>query len=675
MSNQYPSNLALINDVLQAIIVVFGVAVVLYNLRYILRDRVTRAFSSLIIFVVLVYFTELLATRTAMADSAEVWIRLGWIGIAMVPAAAFHLADALLDITGEPSSRRRVFVLIWYFTGAFFSAMAIFTDLIITDPILGSNAPHMNAGVLFPLFSIYYWLICGASIYYIARARALCVTKTTRKRLTMILIAIFAAPLAVFPYLTISGERNVQNSIIFWLVIILGNLTISIMFALLTYYMAYFGARSPDRVVRVRLFKFMARVPLAATIVLIVYVAVIQAEQILGLHLETALAIAIVSTVILVEWAIYAFKKPLERLFQLTDEPEVRRIQQLSERLLTTRDLRQFLESVLAAACEVLRTPTAFVTSIPPEGPRIEAIVGPFYEDEQWSSQEWNEIAKTAGSSKVTSDDLTTSGSFIIWHNFWIRPLYEQENDILVGILGVKARAPLPDLTPAEAETFDRLAAQAIDALKDRVLQQEVFSAIEGLLPQVSAIQMTRSAATFGGARVLTALSLDDAVLLSDPEFNNLVRDALSHYWGGPKLTESPLLRLKIVQESVTRHGGNQTKALREILMRAVERQRPEGRRSMTTGEWILYNILELKFIQGQKVRDVARRLAMSESDLYRKQRVAVENVAKAVSEMEIGIITAENGEKEAELGSGIATDSASDGKEVEAEVERETLS
>ena len=86
-------------------------------------------------------------------------------------------------------------------------------------------------------------------------------------------------------------------------------------------------------------------------------------------------------------------------------------------------------------------------------------------------------------------------------------------------------------------------------------------------------------------------------------------------------------------------HGGNQTKALREILVRAVEQQRPEGERSMTTTEWILYNILELKFIQGQKVRDVARRLAMSESDLYRKQRVAIENVASAISDMESAVL------------------------------------
>jgi hypothetical protein len=55
----------------------------------------------------------------------------------------------------------------------------------------------------------------------------------------------------------------------------------------------------------------------------------------------------------------------------------------------------------------------------------------------------------------------------------------------------------------------------------------------------------------------------------------------------------------------------------------------------MTTPEWLLYNILELKFLQGRKVRDVARRLAMSEADLYRKQRVAIEAVARLLAEME----------------------------------------
>jgi len=92
---------------------------------------------------------------------------------------------------------------------------------------------------------------------------------------------------------------------------------------------------------------------------------------------------------------------------------------------------------------------------------------------------------------------------------------------------------------------------------------------------------------------------------------------------------------MKIVQEIASNeYEGNAPNALRAVLKRAVEQVKPEGERRFTT-EWILYNILEMKFIEGRKVRDVANRLAMSEADLYRKQRVAVEAVAHAMVDME----------------------------------------
>src|SRR5690606_3026106 len=168
-----------------------------------------------------------------------------------------------------------------------------------------------------------------------------------------------AAPLGVFPYLLLSSNPSLKITPLFWLVLIAGNLTVGVMFAFLTYYLAYFGAMSPDRVVRVRLFKFMARVPMTATIVLLVYIAVSRTSTLLGLPVETALPVAVVATVMLVQWAIHAYKKPLERIFHLNNDPDVKRIQELSERLLTTRDLHQFLESVLISICESLRIPTA----------------------------------------------------------------------------------------------------------------------------------------------------------------------------------------------------------------------------------------------------------------------------------------------------------------------------
>jgi hypothetical protein len=42
-----------------------------------------------------------------------------------------------------------------------------------------------------------------------------------------------------------------------------------------------------------------------------------------------------------------------------------------------------------------------------------------------------------------------------------------------------------------------------------------------------------------------------------------------------------------------------------------------------------------MRFIQGRKVREIADRLAISESDLYRKQRVAIGQVARVITEME----------------------------------------
>jgi len=88
------------------------------------------------------------------------------------------------------------------------------------------------------------------------------------------------------------------------------------------------------------------------------------------------------------------------------------------------------------------------------------------------------------------------------------------------------------------------------------------------------------------------------------------------------------------VEQAVRDHDDNAVNALRAVLRAAIERLKPEGQRKFTT-EWILYNILDMKFLQNRRVREVAMRLALSEADLYRKQRVAVEEVAQAIRVME----------------------------------------
>lgn len=622
-----------VNDVLQSIIVIFGAAVVLYNVPRLSRGSVPRAFSSLVGLVVLVYLTELLVSRAIAPNSTDLLLRLGWIGVAMVPAAQFHLSDALLTTTGKISRRRRILVILGYLTGAAFALMGLFTDWVVGPPSPLAATPRLTNGVLFPFFAAYFWFVAACSVYNVWRARQRCLTTTTRRRMTTTLFAILAAPLGVFPYTLLVGDPTAEMPLFLWPVLIIGNFAVSFLFAVLTSQLVYFGSVSPDRVVRVRLYKYMARVPLAATIVLLVFVLVSRAGSVFGLPNQVMLGFAVVATVMIVEWIIHQYKKTFERAFQLDDDPDVRRIQALSERLLTTSDLRQFLESVLAATCEAVRTPTAFVAALTPTGPRLEAVVGPL---EGLPSVELQKLSLPVSGIEETANGGDPIDNFFVWGDYWIQPLYNERSDLLLGILGMRARAPEPDLTPDELELLSRLRIQAAAALEDRLLQQEVFAAVESILPEITALQERRSAATFGGLPALTAQSqIAHEELLQDPEFSNMVREALTHYWGGPKLTESPLLQLEVVQREMGDHDNNPVSALRAILAEAIEQQKPDGQRSLTTTEWILYNILDLKFVQGRRVRDVARRLAMSESDLYRKQRVAIENVARTIAMME----------------------------------------
>jgi len=210
-------------------------------------------------------------------------------------------------------------------------------------------------------------------------------------------------------------------------------------------------------------------------------------------------------------------------------------------------------------------------------------------------------------------------------------PLHTEESGELIGLLGLSSEDAPEELAEEQAELLHMLVERALVALTDRLLQREVFHAVDRLVVQVDQIQRLRAAARYNGVQVLGE---EGEVVPGQADLAALVRDALTHYWGGPRLTSSPLLGLTVVREAIEEQGGNPVNGLREILRRGIERVRPEGERRFTA-EWMLYNILEMKFLEGRKVRDIAMRLAMSEADLYRKQRVAIEAVARAIGEME----------------------------------------
>jgi hypothetical protein len=226
------------------------------------------------------------------------------------------------------------------------------------------------------------------------------------------------------------------------------------------------------------------------------------------------------------------------------------------------------------------------------------------------------------------------------WGNFWVLPLHQRKHtnmDLdevppLLGLLGVAKNDKQQIMEYDQREALWLLADRAALALEDRQLQQRVFRSLADLQPQVEMIQRMRAVGRYD-----TRVSLLTDPLPQESDLANWVKDALTHYWGGPKLTNNPLIKLQVVRELAEQDDGNSANALRSLLRKAVDQVRPNGDRKFTT-EWILFNILEMKFIEGRKVRDVASRLAMSEADLYRKQRIAVEAVAKAILEMEVNL-------------------------------------
>jgi hypothetical protein len=630
---EFQSFLELINVVLASCVVIFSCALILYILIYNFRNHVARSFAGLLACVMLTYFADLALFGVVNIGAAVSWLRFQWVGIAFAPAVYLDFSNALLITTGARSKLRDVSVLVSYVISTFLLLGAAFGDFIVYGGTLTHGAPHLLPGELFPFFVLYFLAAVGWGAANVLWARRRCLTSTSRRRMAY-LMATFAAPAAgVFPYLLLAGWPSYAPDLALWLLLVLGNVAITLMLVLLAYSVTFFGALTPDRVVKRRLARFLLRGPFLAMVLVVVILATSQAGGWIGLPSNRLMLFGVVGLVLLMQLAIELTKPWLDRALYRQDHPEIEWLQQLSSRLLTTTDLRQFLENVLTALCDLLRVETAFVAVIDGGKPHLEVVCGSLEPGaaDQLLPEAWR-VSATAVMNGEVSDErqLERHGDLFVWDGYWLAPLHTKGQDVVVGVLGVTARAPEPDLSPQEQVGMEALLAQAAAALEDRQLQQGIFGALEQIIPEIEDIQRRRGVVHYVGEEALAGFSVVEA-----PEFRQWVRDALNHYWGGPKLMTSPLLALSVVARAVGEHDGNVMRGLRAVLEQAIERQRPDGQQVMTAPEWILYNILELKFLQGRRVREIARRLAMSESDLYRKQRIAIEAVARTLAEME----------------------------------------
>jgi hypothetical protein len=613
-----------LNQLLTAGIAITAFSLLMYALTFNLRDRVARSFALILTCVMVVFVAEALGSVADTPAQLEFWLHVRWLGIVFLPATYLQFSDALLATTGRPSrGRRRNAVRLSYLVSVAF-LFTLPTSLLI-GPLIQNieQAPHSQRTWLTWVFTAWYAMIMVLSWLNLWRAHQRTVTSASRRRMTYLMAGALAPALGSYPYLLFGSGLAAAYPTLFWLAVTVGNLMVSILLVLMAYAVAFFGVAWPDRVVKRRLFKWLMRGPVTASIVLSITTVVRRAGETFGQAYTALVPVLMVASILVLEHLITLVAPVWERwLFHGGDRADYELLQTLEERILTLGDIRQFMEAILAAICDRLQAPKAFMAVLSAQGVEMLVTIGgenlPEKED------------LSANLLQIVVQNEIEEGLFS-WGEYWLVPIFDQEAEPaeLLGLLGAARHEELP-LDADQSEALSILVERAALALRDRHRQQQVVSSLEALTPQMDLIQQLRAAARYDGSEVLTSTS----ETLEDRKFSLWVKEALTHYWGGPKLTESPLMKLQVVRQAMQENEENPTNALRAILRQAIEQVRPEGERRFTA-EWILYNILEMKFMEGHKVREIATRLAMSEADLYRKQRVAIGAVANAIVEME----------------------------------------
>lgn len=635
-----------LNQILTAGIAITAFSLFLYALSFNLRDRVARSFAIILLCVVVIFTTEALQDNSGSIEALDLLLRLQWFGLVFLPAAYLHLSDALLVTAGRPSrGRRRLAVRGMYVVAVAFLVLLAFGYLL--GPIVpnGKPAPYLLRTVWTEIFTIFYVTAMVWAGVNFARAYNLMLTRSGRRRMLYLMAGATAPALGSYPYLLFGYGLAAQHQYLFWITATVINILVGGLVVVMAYSVAFFGVSWPDRVIKSRLFKWIMRGPVTASVTLALMTVVRRGGELLGTPYSAFVPFTVVASVLLMEHAI-TFAAPLwERwLFYGRDRNELELLQNIEERLLTQSDLQQFLEAVLAAVRDHLQSPAAFVAALD------DVTLSPIVVAGNRAMLDQESLIEALD--HVNGDARRE----FLWGNFWVLPLHRRrhpdmdrdELPPLLGLLGVARKDSKPAMEHDQREALWLLAERAAIALEDRQLQQKVFRSLADLQPQVELIQRMRAAGRYD-----SRASLLTEPLPHEADLANWVKDALTHYWGGPKFMNSPLIKLQVVRELAEKEDGNLANALRSLLRRAVDQVKPRGDRKFTT-EWILYNILEMKFIEGRKVRDVAARLAMSEADLYRKQRVAIEAVARAILEMEVNTLDREPEDRHALPASGV---------------------
>jgi hypothetical protein len=639
------SILALGNQLLSAANVIIAFSLLVYILTHNFRSPVARGFLSLLTFITIVYVADVIVYNVVTEAAALSWLRFQWLGIAFLPAAYIQFADAVLRNTGSLSRWRNLAVPVCYMISLVFCLLAAFTDVVVQDGIYAEWSTHLSAGPLFAAFIAYFVLTTLVGLRNIRHAWQRCLTSTSRRRMTYLGLASVAPLLGLFPYMLIASISSLLSVNWVYVLSLVSNGGVAFMTVVMGYAVAYHGVLTPDRAIKHNMIHYLLRGPLVGIAIIALMLTIPRVERILGLPRDVVLIFIVTVGIVLFQLIINVAKPYIDRLIYREDRDELARIQTLDQRLFTTTDLQQLLENSLATVCDLLRVRTGFVAAV--EGRELELRVSCGSRDRVellLANLDLAELssALTEYQKSVIGQSSLDNDSFMLRNSFWLLPLQGRDEGnhvgglcpptprVILGIMGVEAPSRKAFLSAKELEGVGQLLTRASRALEDKRLQQEIFGTLQRLAPEIEELQRFRSTTYYARPQ-----ASEEPRSADSPDFQRWIKEALTDYWGGRRLSESPLRRLRIVEQALPANDNVPAKALRSALLQAIEKLRPAGERKYTASEWLLYNILELRFLKGIKTAEIAQRLAISPADFFRKQNVAIAEVAKVLADME----------------------------------------
>ena len=611
-----------ISDVLTAGVAIIAFSLFINSLTFKIRDAVTNTFTVVIFSVVIIFGAD---AFFAVVDNEKLLlliVKIHWLGLILLPTAYFLFSDGLLTLTGKPSHGKRKAVGFICILVSIGFAILLSSDLLIGKLVVGvPPAPFFERTVFNDLFSLFFFSVMGLSWYNFIRTYKRTLTKYSRRRMLYMIISGAGPAIGSFPYLLYGSSFASKFQIIFWLLSILANGAVAVGIIGMTYAVSFYGFPWPDRVIKSRLFRWVMRGPVTASLTLGVTTIITRVARQYDIDASAIIVLSMVATIVLFEFLVTLFAPIWERIFFYGDgKQELEKVRALEEKLLTNNDIRQFLELILASICDRLQISGANLVTNNFSNSNLDIRTG---DAKELSSDNKKEI--------LDQISIVKEKQFFVHKGKTILPLIRLNDDSETELLGVVIlSSELPsDLDREKQKALDNLLARASLALKDKKEQERLFSTLEILTPQVSIIQDL-----LASSRVEQGRIQNGGKKLQPRMLERWVKDALSQIWGGPKLLQSPIVHLNVVQKKMSQNNETAINAVRDLLREAADYLKPEGERQYTN-EWVLYNLVDLKFFEGWKVRDLARKLALSEADLYRKQRIAISEISKKIIELE----------------------------------------